>query len=408
MCLNACETQRAPRKIVDLRLTQDITPEKASEEDKIAEAQPEVPAAQAIEDSKVSEAPIPEAAQLEVQGEIQGEILREKDFFDVGLLIPMSGTHHEIGRNIFHAALLALHDYNQNDIRFIIQDSKGNGLQASQGLAWLIRNEVKSIIGPVFAHEAYPLSQQLKIADLIAFTLSNDESLANPNLIVMGILPTDRINVLIKHAQEQKISKFLLLAPESTYGDLMVSQAQKILKEDEIRVLRYSPQDIALTKIIHDPLWQAYPWEALIIGETGSRFIRLHKILEGHGLVRRNTKILAVGAWSEQTKNSYKLPRDVMIAVPQTPEHEAFRQRYIKEFKCEPLPIASIMYDTVALLIHILKEKKNRESQMMNCQNCHNKVNYAMFAQDRGYKGINGVFYVEEPGMVKREMRVLN
>src|SRR6185503_18860713 len=82
------------------------------------------------------------------------------------------------------------------------------------------------ILGPLFGASAsalVPLRREGRI-NIIAF--SNDESVAQPGLWVMGIAAPPQVRRVVDYSVSTGIKRFAVLAPRTAYGDQMTRTLQ--------------------------------------------------------------------------------------------------------------------------------------------------------------------------------------
>ena len=72
------------------------------------------------------------------------------DRIKIGLVIPLSGEHKELGQSILKSVRLAINDINDNRIEIVPRDNKNSPDQTLEVSKELYNQGAKIIIGPIF------------------------------------------------------------------------------------------------------------------------------------------------------------------------------------------------------------------------------------------------------------------
>ena len=109
----------------------------------------------------------------------------------IGLLVPLSGEHSEIGNSILKSVRLAINKIDNQLLEIIPKDSQANPEITLQNAKKLKDEGVKIIIGPVFNKNLIYLEE---LNEIIFLSLTN-KVINNPkNIISAGINATSQIN----------------------------------------------------------------------------------------------------------------------------------------------------------------------------------------------------------------------
>ena len=132
----------------------------------------------------------------------------------VGVLLPLSGEFQDIGESFLKAIQLALYDISNENIKIYLKDSKGNALNAYQSAKEFEEEEIKIVIGPIFYESLERLNE---INNITFISLTNKTNNIPNNTIAFGINIDSQIEALKNYFNEIKISKTLLLSPNSEF-----------------------------------------------------------------------------------------------------------------------------------------------------------------------------------------------
>ena len=126
----------------------------------------------------------------------------------IGLLVPLSGQHSEIGQSILKSVRLAINKIDNSSIDIIPRDSKSNPEITLRNGKELQEAGVKIIIGPIFNKNLIYLDE---LKDVTFLSLTN-KVIDNPkNIISAGINATSQLNTIIKFQKLNEINKTFII-----------------------------------------------------------------------------------------------------------------------------------------------------------------------------------------------------
>lgn len=162
------------------------------------------------------------------------------DGWHVALLVPQSGKHQALGYALSESAALSLARLpNANRLRLSVMDTAALSQSTAQAMKErILKENVKLIIGPVFAEQAQTLRAALAntagAPPLIAF--SNTTSIASPPLFVAGFDPFAEILTATKALAAQGSCHVLILPPtkagyalEPVLKEALLTQGARVL-----------------------------------------------------------------------------------------------------------------------------------------------------------------------------------
>ena len=71
---------------------------------------------------------------------------------NIGLMLPLTGTHYSIGQSLLNASQLALYTSKNSNINFIVKDV-GETKNLTKSFYELVNDDVELIVGPVFSEK---------------------------------------------------------------------------------------------------------------------------------------------------------------------------------------------------------------------------------------------------------------
>ncbi len=128
----------------------------------------------------------------------------------IGLVIPLSGEHKEIGNSILKSTRLAINKIDDPRLEIIPKDTRSNAETTLRVSKELYEQGVKIIIGPVFNKNLVYLNE---LSEVTFLSLSNT-NINNPkNVISGGINAISQINAIKKFQKFAKLERTILLVP---------------------------------------------------------------------------------------------------------------------------------------------------------------------------------------------------
>ena len=147
----------------------------------------------------------------------------------IGLLVPITGQHSEIGKSIIKSVRLAINKIDNPLIEILPRDTQSNPLITLRKAKELNEIGVKIIIGPVFNKNLIYLDE---IKDVIFLSLTN-KIINNPkNIISTGINSGSQFNTISKFQKINEIEKTIILIPKENYKE----EIEKAIQQSKIKV----------------------------------------------------------------------------------------------------------------------------------------------------------------------------
>jgi len=149
----------------------------------------------------------------------------------IGLLVPITGQHSEIGKSIIKSVRLAINKIDNPLIEILPRDTQSNPSLTLKKAKELNDIGVKIIIGPVFNKNLIYLDE---IKDVIFLSLTN-KIVNNPkNIISTGINSEYQFNTISKFQKINKIEKTIILIPKENYKE----EIEKAIQQSKIKINR--------------------------------------------------------------------------------------------------------------------------------------------------------------------------
>ena len=168
------------------------------------------------------------------------------DKIKIGLIVPLTGENHLIGKRIIKSIRMAVNKIDDNKIEIIPKDTKSNPIDALKVSKELYKDGVKIIIGPVFK-ESTKYLDDLKEVTFISFT---NKLIDNPkNVISAGVNAISQLQTIKKFMKKKNLSKIIFLIPRSEFKN-EIEEAINKTKINYKDVFYYDREPTKLTKQI--------------------------------------------------------------------------------------------------------------------------------------------------------------
>jgi len=144
------------------------------------------------------------------------EAKSDEGILKVGLIVPLSGRHQEIGKSVLNSIRLALSKINNDQIEIFPKDNYSNPEKTLFAARQLEREGVRIVIGPIFHQNLIYLGE---VQNLTFLSLSNKTTTIPRNVITMGINANSQINAIVDFIKKENLNKTIVLVPKSNFED---------------------------------------------------------------------------------------------------------------------------------------------------------------------------------------------
>jgi branched-chain amino acid transport system substrate-binding protein len=318
----------------------------------------------------------------------------------IALLLPLSGRNTPIGQAMQQAAEMALFDAGAKDLALAAYDSGETGDSAIQAYNKARTDGVALILGPLFGASATalgPVRRQDRI-NVIAF--SNDESVAQPGLWVMGIAAPPQVRRVVDYSVSTGIKRFAVLAPRSTYGQQMTStlQSQVTIRGGSVIATETYDEGTDLNgaaQRIADAAKQGEGKIAVLVPVAPPRLTTAVAALAGAGLDPKQIQLIGTGVWDTPGIGSDPQLRGAWYAAPDPARRADFERKYVSTYGRPPHRLATLAYDAVSLAGQLARVKPGGDFSTEAITN------------PNGWSGVDGVFRFLPDGRTERTLAVI-
>ena len=238
------------------------------------------------------------------------EVKSSEGILKVGLIIPLSGKHQEIGKSVLNSIRLALSKINNDQIEIFPKDNYSNPEKTLFAARQLEREGIQMVIGPIFHQNLIYLGE---VQNLTFLSLSNKTTTIPRNVITIGINANSQINAIVDFIKKENLNKTIVLVPKSNFEDELRNALVKS-KYEFMNIYSYNVKPDKLTSQIKQ------------ITAYDERKEKLEKIIE---FVERGIEILEKEEELKNLKKKYTLGEvDLNSVVSSEKELKNLKKKY--------------------------------------------------------------------------------
>ena len=311
----------------------------------------------------------------------------------VALLLPVTGPDGDVGQSIANATTLALADTKVTNIRLITYDT-------SQGVAAATRRAVadgnKLILGPLRGDNVIEAAAIARPAGVPIISFSNDIGVAGQNVFLLGHLPNQSIDRVVRYAKAQGLNRFGGVVSSNVYGQRAQSSLTSAVRSagGVLVGVQESDGSAASADAAARRLAQMGQIDAVLIADSGRAAIAAVPSLRRNGL--RNAKILGTDLWNIDgtLANSSPMYGAWFASVSDT-LYNQYATKYRARFGRAPLRLSSLGYDSVLLVARVARDWRPGT-----------RFPVSQLTDPQGFIGVDGAFRFMANGQTERMLEV--
>ena len=340
--------------------------------------------------------------------------LENQKTLKIGVLLPLSGKFKEIGESFLKAIQLALYDISNENIIIYPQDSKGNALDSYLSAKKFEEKGIEIVIGPIF----YESLERLNEIDSITFiSLTNKTKEIPKNTIAFGINIESQIDALKKYLNQIKVSKTLLLSPNTEF----TYQSESVAEKDALKFYRTYSYDINPKKITGEiekitkyrerkkdlerrikileksdlykhkqelkQLEQMHTlgkvnFDSVVVIDFGERLKSVLTSFMFSDVSSKNVSFFTINQWFDETFFNENAMENLHFPSVDLENLKKFNKRFLNTFKEDPNKVSILAYDALGLIYYCwINNNFNFKSEQLYSK--------------KGFKGLHGEFFID-------------
>jgi branched-chain amino acid transport system substrate-binding protein len=320
-------------------------------------------------------------------------ILADGDRHRIALLLPVSGPDGDVGQSIANATTLALLDTKNTNIRMTTYDT-ALGVDAAVRKALADGN--KLILGPLRSDDVVSVANAARPAGVPIISFSNDIGAAGKNVFLLGHLPNQSIDRVVRYAKAQGLTRFGGIVPKNVYGQRALSNITKSVRDAGGTLVSIQESDGSAASIdaATRRLQNAGVIDAVLIADNGRAAIATIPSIRSHGMAK--VRIMGTDQWNvDGSLSSSKVMTGAWFASVSDGFYRQYAEKYRIRFGRAPLRLSSLGYDSVLLVSRVAQNWKLGSAFPVS-----------RLTDSDGFIGIDGAFRFMPNGMSERMLEV--
>ena len=347
-----------------------------------------------------------------------------KKLLKIGVLLPLSGEYEILGNSFLKAIQLALYDISDNEVIIYPKDSKANSLDTYKAAKEFEKEGIKIVIGPIFYESLERLNE---INNITFISMTNKTNKIPKNVIAFGINIESQINTLKEYFKESKISKTILLSPNSEF----IFQSESVKKNDVLKFYRTYSYNVNPKKITAEiekitnyrerkkdlerrikileksdlykdqqelkKLEQMHTlgkvnFDSVVIIDFGERLKSVLTSFDFSDVSSEKVKFFTINQWFDKTFFSENAMQNLHFTSVNLKNIKKFKKKFLKTYNEDVNEVSILAYDALGL-IYYCWSSNNKEFKTAQL---HNK---------EGFKGLHAEFYIDE-NLSKQKLKI--
>jgi branched-chain amino acid transport system substrate-binding protein len=321
-------------------------------------------------------------------------VLGDNDRHRVALLLPITGPDAEVGQSIANATTLALLDTRNTTIRMTTYDT-ALGVDAAAKKA--VADGNKLILGPLRSDDVVAVANVANPAKVPVISFSNDIGAAGRNVFLMGHLPNQSIDRVVKYAKAQGMTRFGGIVSKDVYGQRALSNITNSVRAAGGTLVSIQEIDGSTASIeaATKKLAAAGAVDAVLIADSGRVAVATVPALRKNGV--KTAKILGTDRWNvDSALTSNAGMRGAWFAAAPDARYRQYAGMYTTRFGKAPMRISSLGYDSVLLVARVAQSWKIGTAFPVS-----------RLTDPEGFIGIDGAFRFFANGQSERMLEVV-
>ena len=333
----------------------------------------------------------------------------------IGLIVPLSGIHSQLGNSIIKSVRLAVNKINDDRIEIIPKDTKSNPINTLRSSKELYEQGVRIVIGPVF-NESSKYLDELK--DMTFISLTNKIYGNHSNVISAGINAISQINTINKFRKINNLERSIVLVPNTDYKKeinlaidksniklkekfyydtdptLLTAQIEKLTRypqrkqnlEDEITRLENSSdknKEKKIEKLKKKDTLGGINFDSVIIADFDESLKSVATSLLYTDVSSKRISYLTLNQWFNKSLLKETSLQPIYFPSINKENYDIFVNDYNDHYSSKPNQISFLSYDLVGLVYYLIYKNNF-------------KISENIFYRENKFKGKIGIFEINK------------
>ena len=331
----------------------------------------------------------------------------------IGVLLPLTGNHKDVGQSFLRAIQLGLTDLNNKNIKIYPKDTKARALDTYIAAKEFEDMDINVVIGPLFYESLERLNE---INGITFISLSNKIKGIPKNTISFGININSQIETLKNYFQKIKTSNILLLSPNNKFIDQLdvvkdskikfyrsflyntspkkiTGEIEKLTKYNErkkdlerrIKILEKSEkykdkQEIKMLEQMHT--LGDVSFDSVFVLDFGERLKSVLTSFMFADISNKKVNFFTVNQWFDKTLFNENALQNLHFPTINYKNLKKYEKNYFKAYQKKPNTVSILAYDALGLIYYCWASNNNQ----FKADYLYNK---------EGFKGLLGEFVIK-------------
>lgn len=357
---------------------------------------------------------VPPAAKAQMpdkQGHVAEVVKPKAAPVKIGILLPLTGEHAQLGQAMLNAAQLALFNVAHDEFSLVPYDTGGSVEGARQAAQKVLSDDVHLVLGPVFAESVRAVKPIIATKNINMIAFSTDWSLAGQNTFLMGFLPFDQVDRIVSFAAQRDIKRIGIVVPNSDYGRIVSSIFREVAAQRGVRVTAEIQLPVNNTDL-GDSIRQfmridggeqtdksALPFDAVLMPVGGEAAVTVSNLLTRYGAPPDIVQRLGTGVFDDPRLLGEPGLKGAWFAAPAPSLRLKFEEEFKSIYGYMPPRLSTLAYDSTALSAVL--------AQRAPSGNMSDAFSRTYIMNPNGFSGIDGIFRFRSNGVAERGLAVL-
>lgn len=327
------------------------------------------------------------------EGPVGGQLPSDATRHRIALLVPLTGTNAGVGESIANAANMAVLDTGGQNIRVTTYDTATGAAAAAQKA---IADGNRLILGPLLAEDVKAVAPIGRGAKVPLISFSNDTSVAGNGTYIMGFVPTQSVDRVVRYARSRGLVTFAGLVPNGTYGQRASQAMIRAVEASGGKLVAMQNFDrstgsigVAVTKLALNG-----QYDAILIADSGRVALQVVPAIRRSG--GATAKVLGTELWNtEGALARSPAMQGAWFASVSDSYYNQLSAKYRVRYGKGPYRLASLGYDAVLLANKIAAGWRVGTAFPV-----------AQLTDEGGFSGIDGAFRFGRDGIADRMLEV--
>ncbi len=317
----------------------------------------------------------------------------------IAMLLPLTGRAASVGQAMQQAAEMALFDAGGKDLALSAYDTGDSGDGAVEAYRRAQTDGAVLILGPLFGPSALAIAPLRRTDRINVISFSNDETVAQPGVWVMGIAAPPQVRRVVDHSISAGIRRFAVFAPRTAYGDQMgrTLESQATIRGGTVVGSEYYDEggDLGASARRLADATRGESKVAILVPVSPPRVSAVLTALAGAGVDLKTVQLIGTGVWDVAGIGQEKMLQGAWYAAPDPARRADFERKFVATYGRPPQRLATLAYDAVALAGQLARVRPGGDFSAEALTN------------PNGWYGVDGVFRFLPDGRTERGLAVI-